>query len=274
MGIPDGDLLAKLPGKDQGAPKPEDSNITTPNEQNTLESSENRKKNSNEKLLSPKEPNKPKESAGLSPEPPPQANDANAATTKTKTIPPEKTIQPALQSETAAGPEKKIDPAPAEVQPSPEKTTPPLASANATSQPKQKENKESLSLIVTPEDLGKSQITYSVQVGTYLDKDLARIRLDQLKAKQYPAFLVSAWDHQKQLWYTVRVGRYTDIMKAQMAAKEITMKERIPATVYGLGSLRYEDAQESTKTSPENMAPAEKKSATQTSPPAKEDSSL
>ena len=94
---------------------------------------------------------------------------------------------------------------------------------------------------MTPQDLGENQITYSVQTGAFLDRALAKNQLEMLKAKQYPAFMVSAWDNQKQLWHTVRVGRFTDIMEAEKAAQTLQRKERIAARVYGLGSLQYED---------------------------------
>lgn len=95
--------------------------------------------------------------------------------------------------------------------------------------------------IVTPQDLGQNQITYSVQTGAFLDRTHAENQMEMLKAKKYPAFIVSAWDGQKQLWHTVRVGRFTDIMEARKAAETLQLKERISARVYGLGSLQFEE---------------------------------
>ncbi len=268
-GLPDGDSLAKLAGKEQAAPVPENSEETAPKDKPEADNPEKISIESEEKAPPAKDPNKPEEAVESSPEPAPPANEAATENAKKEASPPLKNEDQAASKTEATEPQEKMESPPGGPKPSPEKAPLEAEPANGMPQPEQEEQKESLALIVTPEDLGKNKITYSVQVGTFLEKDLARIRLQQLKAKQYPAFMISAWDNQKQLWYTVRVGRYTDIMKAQMAAKEITKNERIPATVYGLGSLRYEDVQEPIKNSPENMAPAGKKPGAQTNPPEK-----
>lgn len=266
-GFPDGDSLAKIAGKEQAAPVPENSEETPPKDKLASDNPGKKLIESEEKAPPAKAPNKPEETVESSPEPAPSATEAATENAKKEASPPLKNEDQAASKIEVTEPQEKIESPPGEPKPSSEKAAPEAEPANGMPRPEQEEQKESLALIVTPEDLGKNKITYSVQVGTFLEKDLARIRLEQLKAKQYPAFMISAWDNQKQLWYTVRVGRYTDIMKAQMAAKEITKKERIPATVYGLGSLRYEDVQEPIRNSPEDMAPAGKKPGAQTNPP-------
>ncbi len=226
-GNPEGQLQAKVPGQEGATPAP-----STPE-------TEPLKKAEPQASPATKVP-------GSKDEQQPSENTSQGAvkTTAEKTSPAQNNksapavTQPTEQAETTASTEKP--------------SAPPI---DVEEKPKDDKKKDALALIVTPEDLGENQITYSVQAGTFLDKDLAQIRLEQLQAKKYPVFLVSAWDNKKQLWYTVRVGRFTDIMQAQMAAKEITRKERIPASVYGVGSLRYEEPLEPEMASPAATPP-------------------
>ncbi len=195
-------------------------------------------------------PNTAKESSTPPPSSKPEESPTPSAPEKTTSVTPQETSLDKPAPTKAVAPKEK-NPMPAAGEP----------------QPKGEEAKESLSLIVTPEDLGENQIIYSVLAGSFLDKDLAEILLKQLKAKQYPAFMVNAWDNKSQLWYTVRVGRFTDVLQAQEAAKMLVMKERIPATVYGVGSLRYEEMPEAAGASPAESPATKMKSA-----PSKEES--
>ena len=271
-GSPDGSLLAKLPGQEAAAPTPEDAKTKDLKEQAPPAPTEVKVENSSDQPISPGNPEQ--QAAESKPEKTPPANEASPSPKKPEEPLPPKTPAEPEPAEATASKEKGVAAPPETKSPPLEKATPEPAPAGGAPMSEEEVKKESLALIVTPEDLGQNKVTYSVQAGTFLDKDLAHMQLDQLKAKQYPAFIVGAWDNQNQLWYTVRIGRYTDIMKAQMAAKEITMKERIPATVYGVGSLRYEEPQEPAGTASEKTAPTKKKPGAKTSPPGKEEPSL
>ncbi len=158
----------------------------------------------------------------------PSAGQAGPATETPKTeAEPEKP-----KTEVATGP-----------QPTPEAPPPPAEGEESSVPPtdEAEKKKEGPPAIVTPQDLGENQITYSIQTGAFLEKSLAQNQIELLKSKKYPAFLVSAWDAQKQLWHTVRVGRFTNILEARKAAEALRQKERLPARVYGLGSLQYEE---------------------------------
>lgn len=111
---------------------------------------------------------------------------------------------------------------------------------------------------MTPEDLGKSRLFYSIQAGAFLDKQRAQTRLEELQAKQYPAYLVSAWDDKRQLWHTVRVGRFADLTEARLAARALSRKEQIDAQVYGIGSLRYDELPEPAAATPPGQPPPPK----------------
>ncbi len=271
-GSPDGSLLANLPGQEAAAPTPEDAKTEALKDQAPPIPTKDKVENSSDQPISPGIPEQ--EAAKSKQETIPPENEAALFPKKPEETLPQKTPVEPGPVEAAASKENNVAPPPETKSPPPVEAPPAPAPAGGVPMPEKEVKKESLALIVTPEDLGENQITYSVQAGTFLDKELARIQLDQLKAKQYPAFIVGAWDNQNQLWYTVRVGRYTDIMKAQMAAKEITMKERIPATVYGVGSLRYEEPQEQAGAGTRNTAPAGSNPEVKTSPPGKEESGL
>ncbi len=112
--------------------------------------------------------------------------------------------------------------------------------------------------VVTPEDLGKNDVFYSVQAGAFLGREPALDLLDRLKSKQYPAYLVSAWDDKRQLWHTVRVGRFTDLETARQAAETLSRRERINAYVYGIGSLEYDRPRAPEPPAPAPAAPVSK----------------
>jgi cell division septation protein DedD len=61
----------------------------------------------------------------------------------------------------------------------------------------------------------------SVQVGAFKIKENADRLSDRLKNKAYEAEVVRREDSEHQIWYLVRVGRYTDRALARSVAEKL-----------------------------------------------------
>lgn len=80
------------------------------------------------------------------------------------------------------------------------------------------------------------QLTYSVQVGIFQDKNEANQLVRQLRNKGFAPIVLSASDNGTQ-WYSVRIGVYTNQTEAAEAASNLARQEKIKTIVRPLGSL-------------------------------------
>ncbi len=79
--------------------------------------------------------------------------------------------------------------------------------------------------------------SYTVQVGAFLEKDNAEDLAEDLKDKGYAPYIISVWDSMKRQWHTVRLGDYDTQEEAAKAAGEFAKKERMAASIRGVGAL-------------------------------------
>lgn len=83
--------------------------------------------------------------------------------------------------------------------------------------------------------------TYSVGLGAFLERQDAEELVADLKTKNHQAYIVNAWDSRGRLWSTVRIGHFADLDKASKTAMELKQKERLTASIQGMGSLGFVD---------------------------------
>jgi cell division septation protein DedD len=78
---------------------------------------------------------------------------------------------------------------------------------------------------------------FSVQVGVFVSENDAHQLVRQLQKKGYTPIVLAASDDESRLWYSVRVGAYTNKTEAAQAASNIADQEKLKAVVRPLGSL-------------------------------------
>jgi cell division septation protein DedD len=89
-----------------------------------------------------------------------------------------------------------------------------------------------------PEDLNKaSALSYSVQVGVFLDANNANLMARDLQDKGYTPIVLKATDDQSRVWHAVRIGAYMNKTAAMQAAAGIARQEKLKVIVRPLGSL-------------------------------------
>jgi cell division septation protein DedD len=71
------------------------------------------------------------------------------------------------------------------------------------------------------------KLRYSIQVGSYPEKDMAEEEVRSMKKRGYAAFLVATDIPEKGKWYRVRVGSFANKQSAEKLAKELKSKEGI-----------------------------------------------
>jgi cell division septation protein DedD len=78
---------------------------------------------------------------------------------------------------------------------------------------------------------------FSVQVGVFVSENEAHQLVRQLQKKGYTPIVLAARDDESKLWYSVRIGSYTNKTGATQAASNIAGQEKLKAIVRPLGSL-------------------------------------
>jgi len=98
---------------------------------------------------------------------------------------------------------------------------------------------------------------FSVQVGAYLKRKNAERYLGQLKENGYDPYIFETSDKKKREWFCVRLGDYPDSAGAFQAASDFKKKEKMPAIVTAIDSMKPE-SQKKKKTGTKNKKPAKK----------------
>jgi hypothetical protein len=84
---------------------------------------------------------------------------------------------------------------------------------------------------------GANEDLVTVEVGTFLDANVANRLYKTLERKGYaPSFFIGL-DAQARQWYSIRIGAYSDKQQAENAAANFTKQEKMKAAVRPLGSL-------------------------------------
>lgn len=91
-------------------------------------------------------------------------------------------------------------------------------------------NNENTTAVAEPEYV-------TVQIGVFLDEQVANRLLKQVESKGYAPSFFSGRDAEARQWYAVRIGAYSDKEQAANAATNFTRQEKIKAVVRPLGSL-------------------------------------
>jgi len=78
---------------------------------------------------------------------------------------------------------------------------------------------------------------YSVQVGVFLTENESQQLVRQLQKKGYTPIVLAATDDEGRLWFSVRIGTYTNKLDAAKAALNIAEQEKLKAVVRPLSSL-------------------------------------
>ncbi len=79
--------------------------------------------------------------------------------------------------------------------------------------------------------------SFTIQVGAFLDKKNAESLAGTLKERGYSPYILTMWDMMKRQWHIVRLGDYPTQKTADDASRDFMMKERMAATVRGVGLL-------------------------------------
>jgi cell division septation protein DedD len=85
--------------------------------------------------------------------------------------------------------------------------------------------------------VGSNQLAFSVQVGVFVDQNMANQLVRRMQSKGYRPIILTANDDESRKWYAVRVGAYANRTEAAEAAANIGTQEKIKAVVRPLGSL-------------------------------------
>jgi len=80
-------------------------------------------------------------------------------------------------------------------------------------------------------------MTFSVQVGAFLNFNYAEQLVVQLKAKGYLARILQINDSKGRLWHTVRIGDYTTREEAHAKAEAFSAFEKMQTAVVPFGKL-------------------------------------
>ncbi len=103
----------------------------------------------------------------------------------------------------------------------------------------QKETKDPINWNTFPKDakiLRKKY--YSVQVGAFYIKNEAERRIFFLKEKGYPdAFILPVTNSKGGRWYTVRIGKFSNIGEAQKMVSNISAKVKLESAIRPFGML-------------------------------------
>jgi cell division protein FtsN len=81
------------------------------------------------------------------------------------------------------------------------------------------------------------KMSFSVQVGAFLDEKRAEELLNNLKMKGYEPYIFEARDLEGLSWYNVRIGNYADWEEADQAAIEFLEKEKMETYVRPVDEL-------------------------------------
>jgi cell division septation protein DedD len=85
--------------------------------------------------------------------------------------------------------------------------------------------------------VSKNQLTFSIQVGVFMEENAAHQLVRQLQGKGYRPIILTANDDEARRWYAVRIGAYANRTEATEAATNIGAQEKLKAVVRPLGSL-------------------------------------
>jgi cell division septation protein DedD len=72
---------------------------------------------------------------------------------------------------------------------------------------------------------------YALQVGAFLSSNNADVLLRELAEKGYTPYIFTAPDSKGRPWHLVRIGKFSDRLKASSAASDFQSKERMTALV-------------------------------------------
>lgn len=70
-----------------------------------------------------------------------------------------------------------------------------------------------------------SKVRFTVQIGSYPDKDMAENEMKSMKKRGYAAFITASELPDKGMWYRVRLGSFSNKDSAEKLAKELRSKE-------------------------------------------------
>lgn len=79
--------------------------------------------------------------------------------------------------------------------------------------------------------------TYSIQVGVFLEEKDAERFVEEMEQRGYTTSVFTGSDAENRLWYSVRIGAYSDRSEAAQAAASFTKQEKIKAVVRPIDSL-------------------------------------
>jgi len=76
-----------------------------------------------------------------------------------------------------------------------------------------------------------AKMSYSVQVGAFLSRNLAQKLVGTLRRKGYPAIILEVTDPKTRTWHTVRIGDFPSREAAIQKADEFTSREKMESAV-------------------------------------------
>jgi cell division septation protein DedD len=84
---------------------------------------------------------------------------------------------------------------------------------------------------VAAEPQKKSPKGYTVQAAAFRQKKTAELLIERLQKKGYPAYLMLHTVPSGEVWYRVRVGRFSKRSEAEQIAKSLKEREKLPVYV-------------------------------------------
>ncbi|MBW1695929.1 MAG: SPOR domain-containing protein [Deltaproteobacteria bacterium] len=78
---------------------------------------------------------------------------------------------------------------------------------------------------------------FEIQVGAFLIKENAVVRIERLRALGYEPYIFSAADQKNRIWYTVRIGKYETFEEANQALSRYARRSDYPAVIVHWNSL-------------------------------------
>jgi cell division protein FtsN len=87
------------------------------------------------------------------------------------------------------------------------------------------------------EDNRLPKVTHSVQVGAFLAKENADVRVAKLTERGYKPKIVVFNDSMGRRWYTVRIGNYASREIAQKIAKAFSKREKFESAIVPVDAL-------------------------------------
>jgi len=76
-----------------------------------------------------------------------------------------------------------------------------------------------------------SKIRYTIQIGSYPDRNMAEEEMRSIKKRGYAAFLVASAIPDKGTWYRVRIGSFSNKQSAEKLAAELKSKEGVSSFI-------------------------------------------